>query len=292
MNFSVGDTIGQWKIIKFISGHNGAYIYEVCTTITDYDDIIKKLYGKSLWAIKLKDIRFDDESQTIIKHTLSNNAYILNIPNEETLFRGRYGNYDWYVIELYTDDIGKNMKFAKDNFSRLLMSMCNFLKFLHRERCLIHGDIKLQNVLFKEDANILFKICDYETIKKPDLSTICREAGYDGYYYYSLGCHPDKSYNTYRMDLEAFGIILWSVMSSQDDVKIKFAFQQKSWSYYENKNKNDHYYDLDILKEKDKENMPEIIKKYFEIISFVDWELQIPPNIGVYNKINNLILNI
>ena len=42
MNFSVGDTIGQWKIIKFISGHNGGYIYEVCTTITDYDDIIKK----------------------------------------------------------------------------------------------------------------------------------------------------------------------------------------------------------------------------------------------------------
>ena len=94
------------------------------------------------------------------------------------------------------------------------------------------------------------------------------------------------------MDLEAFGIILWSVMCSQDDVKIKFAFQQKSWSYYENKNNNDHYSDLNILKEKDKENMPEIIKKYFEIISFVDWELQIPPNIGVYNKINNLILNI
>ena len=84
MNFSVGDTIGQWKIIKFISGHNGAYIYEVCTILTDYD-IIKKLYGKSLWAIKLKDIRFDDESQTIIKHTLFNNAYILNIPNENNL---------------------------------------------------------------------------------------------------------------------------------------------------------------------------------------------------------------
>ena len=218
-------------------------------------------------------------------------SYLI-IHNDEILFNGRYGNYDWYVIELYTDDIGKNIKFVKDNFSKLLISMCNFLKFLHRERCLVHGDIKLQNVLFKEDANILFKICDYETIKKPNLSTICREAGYDGYYYYSLGCYPDKSYNTYRMDLEAFGIILWSVMSSEDGVKKKLEFQQKSWSYYENKIKDDKYEHLDILKEKDKENMPEIIKKYFEIISFVDWELQIPPNISVYNKINNLILNI
>lgn len=292
MNLSVGDIIGQWKITKFISGHNGGYIYEVCTTITDYNIIGKKLYGRSLWAMKLKDIRFDDEGQIIIKHNLFNCAYILNIPNDEILFNGRYGNYDWYVIELYTDDIGKNIKFVKDNFSKLLISMCNFLKFLHRERCLVHGDIKLQNVLFKEDANILFKICDYETIKKPNLSTICREAGYDGYYYYSLGCHPDKSYNTYRMDLEAFGIILWSVMSSEDGVKKKLEFQQKSWSYYENKIKDDKYEHLDILKEKDKENMPEIIKKYFEIISFVDWELQIPPNISVYNKINNLILNI
>ena len=292
MNLSVGDIIGQWKITKFISGHNGGYIYEVCTTITDYNIIGKKLYGRSLWAMKLKDIRFDDEGQIIIKHNLFNCEYILNIPNDEILFNGRYGNYDWYVIELYTDDIGKNIKFVKDNFSKLLISMCNFLKFLHRERCLVHGDIKLQNVLFKEDANILFKICDYETIKKPNLSTICREAGYDGYYYYSLGCYPDKSYNTYRMDLEAFGIILWSVMSSEDGVKKKLEFQQKSWSYYENKIKDDKYEHLDILKEKDKENMPEIIKKYFEIISFVDWELQIPPNIGVYNKINNLILNI
>ena len=292
MNLSVGDIIGQWKITKFISGHNGGYIYEVCTTITDYNIIGKKLYGRSLWAMKLKDIRFDDEGQIIIKHNLFNCEYILNIPNDEILYNGRYGNYDWYVIELYTDDIGKNIKFVKDNFSKLLISMCNFLKFLHRERCLVHGDIKLQNVLFKEGANILFKICDYETIKKPNLSTICREAGYDGYYYYSLGCYPDKSYNTYRMDLEAFGIILWSVMSSEDGVKKKLEFQQKSWSYYENKIKDDKYEHLDILKEKDKENMPEIIKKYFEIISFVDWELQIPPNISVYNKINNLILNI
>jgi hypothetical protein len=44
MNFSVGDIIGQWKLIKFISGHTGGYIYEVCTTITDYNIIGKKLY--------------------------------------------------------------------------------------------------------------------------------------------------------------------------------------------------------------------------------------------------------
>jgi serine/threonine protein kinase len=292
MNFSVGDTIGQWKIIKFISGHNGAYIYEVCTTITDYDIISKKLYGKSIWVMKLKDIQFEDESKVIIKYNLSSCPYTLVTPNDETLFSGRYNKHDWYIIELYTSDILKNIKFAKDNFSDLLISICNFLKFLHRERCVVHGDIKLQNVLYKEDVNMLFKVCDYETVKKPDLSTICREAGYDGYYYYSLGCHPDKSYNSYRMDLEAFGIILWSVMTRQDDVKTKLEFQQKSWYYYENKIREDKYENLDIVKEKDKDNMPEIIKKYFEIISFVDWELQIPPNIGVYNKINNLILNI
>jgi serine/threonine protein kinase len=292
MNFSVGDIIGQWKLIKFISGHTGGYIYEVCTTITDYNIIGKKLYGKSIWVMKLKDIQYDDESQIIIKYNLPNCEYILNIPNDETLFRGRYGNHEWYIIELYTNDVSKDIKFAKDNFSKLLISTCNFLKFLHRERCLVHADIKLQNLLFKEDANILFKICDYETIKKPNLSTICREAGHDGYYYYSLGCYPDKSYNTYRMDLEALGIILWSVMSSEDGVKKKLEFQHKSWNYYENKIKDDKYENLNILKEKDKENMPEIIKKYFEIISLVDWELQIPPNISVYNKINNLILNI
>jgi serine/threonine protein kinase len=292
MNFSVGDTIGQWKITKFISGHNGAYIYEVCTTITEYDIINTKLYGKLIWVIKLKDIQFEDESKVIIKYNLSSCPYTLVTPNDETLFSGRYNKHDWYIIELYTSDILRNIKFAKDNFSDLLISICNFLKFLHRERCVVHGDIKLQNVLYKEDVNILFKVCDYETVKKPDLSTICREAGYDGYYYYSLGCHPDKSYNSYRMDLEGFGIILWSVMSRQDDVKTKLEFQQKSWYYYENKIREDKYENLDILKEKDKENMPEIIKKYFEIISVVDWELQIPPNISVYNKINNLILNI
>ena len=292
MNFSVGDIIGQWKITKSITGHNGAYIYEVCTTITDYDIISTKLYGKSIWVMKLKDIQFEDESKIITKYNLSSCPYTLVTPNDETLFSGRYNKHDWYIIELYTSDILRNIKFAKDNFSDLLISICNFLKFLHRERCVVHGDIKLQNVLYKEDVNILFKVCDYETVKKPDLSTICREAGYDGYYYYSLGCHPDKSYNSYRMDLEGFGIILWSVMSRQDDVKTKLEFQQKSWYYYENKIREDKYENLDILKEKDKENMPEIIKKYFEIISVVDWELQIPPNISVYNKINNLILNI
>lgn len=283
-----GDIIGPWKINKEISKISSSRgIYEVSTYQIEVNDLLEKLNGISVWMMKIIDIKNDNSEIDIIKkyqlHTVSNTV-IVQI--DQLYLTGKNNSYEWFVMEKCNGDIYKYIKTAYQNWDILLECICNFLKDLHQKKKLIHGDLKLKNILYKASDNT-FKVCDYESCDTPDLEVNCNMNGSIGYYYYHIGAIPNEPIFSYKMDLLAFGVILWSVYCNLSLIDNKvFKWQRYAIEYYEKKCKYDNYAKLEELKRL--EFMPKMIQEYFEIISKIDHKLLNPPSDDIYNDILNL----
>jgi len=300
-NINVGDVIFKWKINKVITNCNNSLVLEVILDSISPEKLINIFNYKTVWIMKIRDDV--NEGLIFVKYKLYDCIYALQIPLEQEYFNGSfellnnmnsYNTYTWYITEKYDEDIGKNYKYAKNNWKDLLVSVINFLKYIHQQK-IIHGDIKARNILYKPDAEIMFKICDYESLAPPRNDEICKEEGYNGFYYYSLGCEKDKPYFSYRMDLEAFGNILWAILVSTEKEEFLFDWQLMAFDLYKKKikNKGDLYYNnynyMDALKKNTVNKlMLNIIQKYFKIISVIDWKSTEPPDSTIYDQLLEL----
>jgi len=283
-----GDIIGPWKIIKEISKISlGRGVYEVSTYQIELNDLLERLNGISEWIMKIINIKNNDSEIEIIKkyqlHTLPNSVIKLI---DEVFLTGKYNSYEWFVMEKCNGDIYKYIKTAYQNWDILLECVINFLKHLHQKKKLIHGDLKLKNILYKASDNT-FKVCDYESVSQPDLEINCNMNGSIGYYYYYIGAIPNEPFLSYKMDLLALGVILWTVYCNVSLIDNKiFKWQQYAIEYYERRDKYDNYQKLEELKRL--EFMPKIIQEYFEIVSKIDSKTVDPPSDNIYNDILNL----
>jgi serine/threonine protein kinase len=299
-DINVGDVIFKWRINK-ITNYNNSLVLEVILDSISPEKLITVFNYKTVWIMKIRDDV--NEGLIYLKYKLNDCIFALDIPQEQEYFNSTfellnntnsYNTFTWYVTEKYDEDIGKNYKFAKNNWKDLLGSVIQFLKYIHQQK-IIHGDIKARNILYKPDAEIIFKVCDYESLQTPRNDEICKDEGYNGFYYYSLGCNRDQPYFSYRMDLEAFGYILWAVLLSTEKAEYLFDWQVMAFDLYKKKVKNnsDLYYNyynhLDVLKKNTSNQlMLYIIQKYFKIISIIDWKSIEPPDNSIYDKLLEL----
>jgi serine/threonine protein kinase len=277
----IGYIIGLWKIKNIISSVRDTYILLVEPINNNYENTIE-------WIMKYRYDSVIDEYSIYIKYNLDKCEYALKIPSDNMNTHDRYNFNSWYIIESYDSDIGDDINFAYENIDKLVICVINFLKYIHCNKNIIHGDIKLKNILYKKKSNILFKVCDYESLAKPELDSICKKDK-DGSYYYYLGCDPNESYLSFRMDLEAFGTILWHI-TNKINKNDKMNWQKKALEYYDLKNKisSEGYQHLEILKNESILNQDEIIKTYFKIISKISWKEVNKPDENVYDEIIEL----
>lgn len=283
-----GDIIGPWKVNKEISKiSSDRGVYEVSTYQIDVSDLLEKLNGISVWSMKIVNTKMSNsEIEVIKKYQLHGVPNSVIMPIDELYISGRYNNnYEWYIMEKCNGDIHKYIKSAYQNWDVLLECVCNFLKNLHQKKKLIHGDLKLKNILYKASDNT-FKVCDYESCDIPDLETTCINNDSIGYYYYYIGAIPNEPILSYKMDLLAFGTILWAVYCNESLENKIFRWQQHAINYYETRCKYNYYEKLEELKSL--EFMPKIIEEYFKIVSRVHPFVNAPPSDDIYDDIINL----
>jgi len=300
-NFNIGDMIHTWRIMDIIYDHNQTLILNVVLDGISPDKLVKMLNYKTEWIMKIRNDL--DESEYYMKNELDKCKYALDIPKEDIFFKGKfkiinehnkYTTYYWSTYEKYTEDIGKNYIYAKKRWKELLTCVIEFLRYIHKKK-IIHGDLKARNILYENGSNI-FKVCDYESLMSPNVDDICNKSSYNGFYYYSLGCQKDESYYSYRMDLEAFGYILWAIFLSSDVDEYIFDWQEAAFDLYKKKIKNNssdvytnYYKYLDDIKKKScSSKIFPIIDKYFQIISVIDWKSTDPPDDCIYDQILEL----
>ena len=300
-NFSIGDMIHSWRIMDIIYNHNQTLILNVVLDGISPDKLVNMLNYNTEWIMK---IRSDlDESEYYLKNELNKCKYALDIPKDDIFFKGKfkiinehnkYTTYYWSTYEKYTEDIGKNYIYVRKRWKELLTCVIEFLRFIHKKN-IVHGDLKAKNILYENGSNI-FKVCDYESLMSPNVNDICNKSGYNGFYHYSLGCKKDESYYSYRMDLEAFGNILWAIFLSSNIDEYIFDWQEAAFDLYKKKIENNssdvytnYYKYLDDIKRKScSVKIFPIINKYFEIISVVDWKSTDPPDDCIYDQILDL----
>jgi hypothetical protein len=73
-----------------------------------------------------------------------------------------------------------------------------------------------------------------------------------------------ESYMSYKMDLLSFGFILWNTYSYKTTKRSLFNWQLRAIDLYESDEQIYRYDELEKLKSE--EEMPDIIKEYFEIV--------------------------
>ena len=266
MDFKVGNTIGPWTIQSIIFIDRIGCIAVVNSPSSPKEYVMKISYSYN-------------EYLNIIKYNLANHNGI-KLPSQVQVY-GKIGSghtvLHWYVMEKYDGNcfVGD----ASLDTDKLIRSTILFLKYLHRTHKVIHGDIKLGNILYKDDSYV---VCDYEAIREPETSTLCDEHDYDNYYYYSYGAEYDKPIYSYRFDLQSVGYML---MVIYNDYKL-LEFQIKAHKYYNSKARDNFFPILEVLKAK--YEMPTKVAEYFKIIEAVDWFCLEPPTEDIYGAILEL----
>lgn len=271
-------------IYNVVIDRNNKYITE---------DEIKELQ-ENQWVVKFFEC-FDNEVKIINSMQLYNNDLCIKMPLKQKFRCCIENHYSYYVMEKYDTDLYKDPLIAKKNFFILGEYIINFFKWLHLQEQKIHGDIKSQNIIIKKNPSNfrqMFRVVDYESIDNQK-NNICRNSLPNGYYYYLLGCHPDKPFFSFRMDLEAFGYVLVSIVQCDNIFYSNSEWQLKAVEFYKSNVSVDKFDELEELKKnynisnilQDNE-YKNIILEYFNIIKEQDWESK--PNPIVYGKLNNL----
>ena len=294
--------IGKWKIIDILKNNNGHVIYYVSpiidknTTKQEFTDLID-----TKWIMKYSLHDYSNEINIINEMKLYENKLCIKMPISE---RYRYeinheGKYSWYITERYDSSVYNSPKFCKNNLKLLGHYIINFFEWLHLKEKKIHGDIKPDNIVVNSSKKIqnvdYFKLIDYDTIDYPNFDVTCENSSFNGYYYYNLGCNSNESYLSFRMDLQAFGMILLNLSMSKEKYNWLEWQHKASLLYKEKYNEQYQYKYLNIIRKSSFTNILNlienkgnklIISKYFNIIQEQPWSES--PNPHVYTELKEL----
>jgi hypothetical protein len=276
---------GIWKIGNEIEKKSDSAIYNVIPSPLEDKSI--ELYDND-WVMKITN--YDTEIRVIESLKIYENPFACKMPSNYLNRHGFYKNHSWFVLEKYEGNLLNQFLFGKQNLNILILNIIDFIEWLHIEKKKIHGDIKAANIVVKKyDILKPFCLIDYESIQEPDQTIICKDHLPNGYYYYSLGCDINESYLSYRMDLEAFGMILW-VLTLSEEKYFSFIWQDSAYFYYNNREKNNYFNDIEKTRQLNNYHKNHLIIKYYDIINKVKWTDKIA-NPEIYKNIKNLVLS-
>lgn len=271
--------INIWELGEIIEFNTNTIIYNVIPTIINED------LEKTKWILKFSK-NFISEIKKIEEYLIFNEKFCIKMPLEKEFRSGLINKDGWYVMEKYDGNLHKYFLFGKNNIKLLISNIINFIKWLHVEKKVVHGDLKHQNILInftKKDRP--FCLIDYESLDEPD-NIACVDNNPDGYYYYGYGCEYDKPNCSFRYDLEAFGLILWALTLSVDSL-YKFHWQEEAFKRYKKKQFDNHYSYLNALKQSYITPKSDLIINYYKIIEEVDW-YEKNPDPDIYDRILKL----
>ena len=284
--------VNSWLLLKKIYENDHNCIYDIEFDIDENNispDDINELTSYK-WIMKV--FRSDrTDIDTINNLCLYESEFIIKMPSNEK-YRSGYEsitdivkiNY-WYVMEKYDCDISYSLPYCYDNFSVLALYLINFIEWLHIEKKQVHGDIKYENIVVNYEKN-QFRVIDYESVGYIS-NLICINYLPNGYYYFGLGCEYNTQYFSYRMDLQAIGYLLCCVLENIDSNDI--LWRRKAFKYYDIGVNINYFKKLNRMRNEYLETIPKTIKKYFNIISALDWSANYP-NQQIYTDLKKLFI--
>jgi len=276
MFITEGQIIGPWRVINILHKDKDRCISDVeIHNITE--DILKTLDGNQHWVMKILYNNY--EIKNILKYDLDKCKYSMKYPKESNYLSGSTSYFFWFVMESFDNDCSL---IKSDTFNHIMFLECtiNFLRYIHREKKIVHGDLKIKNILHNDYNR--FAICDFEAIQEPDNTIMCNGSDHDHYYYYLHGCELNQPYFSYRNDLQNICFILWYIK-----LNMKYLpYQNNANHYYNKKERLNKLEELEKIRKLD--IMPTFIQKFYDIITDVKWDQLEPPNDEIYDNLIKL----
>lgn len=276
MFITEGQIIGPWRVINILHKDKDRCILNVEIHAVS-EHILKILDGNQHWVMKV--LYNNEEIKNILKYDLDKCKYSMKYPKDSNYLSGDTSYFFWFVMESFVSDCSF-IKSDTFNHSMFLDCTINFLRYIHREKKKVHGDLKIRNILY--DNHNRFVICDFEAIQEPDNTTICNGSDNDHYYYYLHGCEINQPYFSYRNDLQSICFILWYIKLNMEYL----PYQKNANHYYSERQRFNKFEELQKMRELD--IMPSFVKKFYDIIIDVKWDQLEPPNDEVYDNLIKL----
>lgn len=260
MNINIHDCIGPWEILSVLKVEQTSCVA-----------IVKRGCESIEWVLKISDN--DNEIKNILKYDIQRHEFGIKMPESDA--SGIYKKWHWFVMEKCKCDCSALVK-NSIHIGSFIECIIGFLKYIHRTHKVIHGDLKINNIL---QNNTIYKVCDFETMTVPSNKSLCNETNSDYYYYYGYGAEYNKPVDSYRYDLQALGSALVFI----DNESKLLQFQHLAFYYYRNRFKLNYFDNLKRLR--DVVTMSEKTKAYFKIVEIIDWFSPEPPPESVYDEI-------
>lgn len=252
-----GSVIDTWNIDSLFLDHSKTYLYTVSLTEG----------GEDTWLMKLKNVH----SEKYVEINIIKEIYTKHIRNRiefppSSIF-GTWNNKEWYVMRHYPHVCKKKDEYV--TIHALARACLSFACDLHRETKHAYLDWRLDNI-FKDSQGNYF-IGDYEFCEIPNKydDTFLFEYGLDRdmkYYFLQRGAELDKPLVRYRLDLEAIGYMLMSIL----------WIDEPYWYMYCDKARNkspDSLTDKELIRIRDMyKDSIEVLQPYFQKIKECSWD--------------------
>ncbi|KAI8793155.1 CBL-interacting serine/threonine-protein kinase 16 [Biomphalaria glabrata] len=95
------------------------------------------------------------------------------------------------------------------------LQTCSAVKYLH-DNFILHRDIKLDNILVDKNHKIYLTDFDMSCTLRPECPTVQNMAGTESYMAPEMVKSPTGSYNGYKLDIYALGVVLFCLIFEKD----------------------------------------------------------------------------
>ena len=251
-----GSVIDIWNIDSLFFEHRNSFFYCVST---------KNNHGN--WLMKVKNVVSEKLVEVNIVKEICTKPIRNRVEVPLSTFYGIWDSKEWYVMRHYSHVCKKKYELA--NMNALARACLMFACDLHHETKYAYVDWRLDNV-FKDDEGNYF-IGDYEFCEIPNKydDTFLSQYGIEKdmkFYFLQRGAELDKPLVRYRLDLEAIGYMLMSLL----------WMDEPYWYIYcdvSRKKAAETLKDEDLVQQRDKyKDSIEVLRPYFQKIKECSWD--------------------
>lgn len=201
------DFKANYECTRQIGVGSYAKVFECKGKIEDSPRVAVKVYDKEKF--------FQKESHKLSLAKEIKCLMELDHPNIQAMYEVFEGQRHIYLVcELMEGgDLNKRIKdcgvFDEEKGAYLIMQILNALQYIHKLGY-IHRDLKMGNIMFKDEAGLILKIIDFGFVERVNTPFTVQRCGTGGYLAPEI--FTDDTYNE-KVDIFSVGIILYTLFS-------------------------------------------------------------------------------
>lgn len=223
------------RTIKYLKSGSFGDVYQAKNIVNGKKYAIKVINKKKMDDDKLEAIKSEIRIIMSMSHPHIIKAYY--VMEDDVKYR--------IYMDLFSGDLASyyklNGKFSERDAYLIFRQLVSAVNYLHNKRHIVHGDIKLQNVLFNNEKDMNVVLADFGLSYrwKPDDPLVNDFKG--TLTYMAPEIRSGIKYQGYPADIFSLGVLLFNISFAPDTIP-KYDGTMNKFKYVDLVDKNDSNY--------------------------------------------------